>query len=116
MESKQFSRLSDTGFAWMHFGRAQFFAVNRAEPSGEILFQRFRPVGRNQTSRVQRPAESIRCPTTAKRFEIGECYGRVPGNFAPGMKHGLGAVESFRRLPENFQGVFFHKRNEPRGT
>jgi hypothetical protein len=25
------------------------------------------------------------------------------------MKHGLGAVEAFGRLAENFQGVFFHK-------
>jgi hypothetical protein len=29
MELKQFRRLADTGFAWMHFGRAQFFAVKR---------------------------------------------------------------------------------------
>ena len=54
----------------MHFGRAQFFAVNRAEPSGEILLQRFRPVGRDQASRVECAAESIGCPTTAERFKI----------------------------------------------
>jgi hypothetical protein len=32
------------------------------------------------------------------------------------MKHGLGAVKTFRRLSENFQSVLFHNRNEPRGA
>ena len=100
----------------MHFGRAQFLAVKRAEPGGEILLQRFRPVRRNHASRVQRPAKSVWCSTAAKKFEIGQCNGSVAGDFAPGMKHGLGAVESFRRLPENFQSVLFHKRNEPRAA
>ena len=97
----------------MHFGRAQFFAVNRAEPSGEILLQRFRPVGRDQASRVQRTAESIWCPATAKWFKIGERNGSVTGHFLPGIKDRLGAIESFGRLSENFQRLLFHKRNEP---
>ena len=111
---KQFRRLHDTGVARMHFGRAQFLAVDRAEPRGEILLQRLRPVGGNQASRVQRAAESARCPPAAKRFQVVERDGRVTGNFAPGIQHSLGAVETFRRLPENFQGVFFHAKNEPR--
>jgi hypothetical protein len=36
--TKQFRCLSDTGFTRMHFGRAQFFAIKRAEPGGEMLF------------------------------------------------------------------------------
>ena len=90
LEFKQLRRLAYTGFARMHFGRAQFLAVKRAEPRGEILLQRFRPVGCNHASRVQRAAESVRCPAAAKRFEIGERDGSVAGNFAPGMKHELG--------------------------
>ena len=116
MKFKQFRRLEDTSFARMHFGRAQFPAVARAEPRGEISLQCFRPAGCDHAGRVQRTTESVRCPATAKRFEIRERDGRVAGNFAPGMKHGLGAVEPFRRLPENFQGVFSHKRNEPRAS
>jgi hypothetical protein len=42
-------------------------------------------------------------------FHIGERDGSVAGNFAPGMKHGLGAVKAIRRLSENFQRMFFHK-------
>ena len=82
---KQFRRLHDTGFARMHFGRAQFLAVKRAEPRSEILLQSRRPIGRDHTSRVQCAAESIWSPTTAERFQIGECYGRVAGYFAPGI-------------------------------
>src|ERR1039457_7737794 len=96
MEFKQFRRLANTGFARMHFGRTKFFAVKRAEPGGEILLQRYRPPGRNHTGRVQRAAESVRCPATAKMFHIGERDGSVAGNVAPGMKHGLGAVTASR--------------------
>jgi len=68
MEFKQFRRLGDAGFARMHFGRAQFFAIKRTEPRGEILFQRLRVVRRNYAGRVQRAAESIWCPATPKWF------------------------------------------------
>ena len=98
---QQFRRLDDTGFARMRFGRAQFLAVKRAEPSGEILLQRFRPVRRDQASRVQRPAESLRRPPAAKRLEISERDGSISGNFAPGVEHGLGAVETFRIFPKD---------------
>ena len=60
--------MDDTSFARMHLGRAQFLAVKRAQPHGEILLQRFRPVRRDHAGRVQRTAESVWCPATAKRF------------------------------------------------
>ena len=114
MESKQIRGLGDTGFARMHFGRAQFFAVKGAKSGRKILLQRFRPVGCDHASRVQRAAESVRCPSAAEWLQIGERNGRVAGNFAPGMKHRLSAIQSFGRLSEYFQSVLFHKRNEPR--
>ena len=105
---EQFRGLGDTGFARMHFGRAQFRAIHRTEPRSKILPQRFRAVRRDHAGRVQRAAESVRGPATAKRFEIGERDGPVAGYFVPGVKHRLGAVEPFRIFPKNFQGVFFH--------
>lgn len=116
MEFEQFRCLDDTGFTRMHFGRAQFPAILRAKSRGEMLLQCFRPARCDHASRVQRAAESVRCPSAAEWLQIGERNGRVAGNFAPGMKHRLGAIESFGRLSENFQSVLFHKWNEPRGA
>jgi len=57
---------------------------------------------------MQRSTKSGWCPAAAKRFEISQGDGSIAGYFAPGMQYRLGAVEMFRRLPENFQGVVFH--------
>lgn len=69
----------------MNFSGAQLFAVNRAKSRCKVLLQRFRSFGRNHASRVQRTAEAVRRPPTAKRFEITEHDGLIAGNFAPGI-------------------------------
>jgi hypothetical protein len=104
-------RLGNALGAGVLFGGAYFLAVKRTDPRREGRFQLLRPVGRKQAGRVNGAAKPLGRPTRAGRFEFGDRDRGIPDHLAPGMQHGLGAVETIRRLPENFQGVFFHSYN-----
>lgn len=94
----------------MHLGGAQFLAVERTHPGGELRFQLIRPGGRDQAGGVQRAAKSLRRPAAAEGFQVRQCEGGVAGNLAPGVEHGLRAVQPIRWLPEDSKCVCFHQR------
>ena len=106
---KHFRRLGNALRARVLLGGAYFLAVKRTDPGREGSFQLLSPVGHELAGRIHGATESVGRPTRTGRFEFGDRERGVPDHFAPGVQDGLGAVEAIRWLPEDSQGVFFHR-------